>query len=112
MRGLFSEASRSKSMLATAVCAIAVMAASGSAFAGEVKGPPGTPSSENFTGAVKHANSICAFSGLNDLNPEFGQVETRTQSPGTEHRLGNTPPGVPGEECKGFSNPRNPREKP
>jgi hypothetical protein len=116
MRGLFGRATSGKSMLATAVCAIAVMAAGGSAFAGEVKGPPGTPGvagsgSEQFTGAPAHANSICAYSGLNDLNPEFGQVETRTQSPGTEHRLGNTPPGVPGEACKGFSNPRNPREK-
>src|SRR4029077_280034 len=108
---------RKTSVLATWACALVVAGGGVSAaMAGEVKGPPGTPGvagsgSEEFTEAVTHANSICAFSGLNDLNPEFGQIETRTQSPGTEHRLGNTPPGVPGEACKGFSNPRNPREK-
>jgi len=107
-----------KSMLALAACAVAVVGGSGAAaFAGEVKGPPGTPGvagsgSEENTAAPTHANSICAFSGLNDLREGFGQIETRTQSPGTEHRLGNTPPGVPGEACKGFSNPANPREKP
>jgi hypothetical protein len=117
MRLLYSEL-RKKSLLALAMCAVGVVGVgAGSAFAGEVKGPPGIPgeagsSAEEFTAAPTHANSICAFSGLNDLNEEFGQVETRTQSPGTEHRLGNTPPGVPGEACKGFSNPRNPREKP
>jgi hypothetical protein len=105
-------------MLATAVCVIAVVGTgAGSAFAGEVKGPPGTPGefgsgSEQATGAPAHANSICAFSGLNDFREENGEIETIVQSPGTEHRLGNTPPGVPGEACKGFSNPENPREKP
>ena len=118
MQWLFGDVSRRKSMLATAVCAIAVMGAGvGSAFAGEVKGPPGTPGvfgsgSEKETAAVKHANSICAFSGLNDFREGFGEIETITQSPGTEHRLGNTPPGVPGEACKGFSTPQHPREKP
>jgi hypothetical protein len=117
MRLLYSEL-RKKSMLALAVCAVAVVGTgTGAAFAGEVKGPPGIPGvagsgSEEDTAAPTHANSICAFSGLNDLREGFGQVETRTQSPGTEHRLGNTPPGVPGEACKGFSNPQNPREKP
>jgi hypothetical protein len=117
MRQLLSGVLPRKSMLVPVACVIAIAGgAAGTALAGEVKGPPGTPGvpgsgSEEFTGAPAHANSICAFSGLNDLNPEFGQTETRTQSPGTEHRLGNTPPGVPGEACKGFSNPRNPREK-
>ena len=117
MQRHFSDVLRGRPVLVTAACVFALMCAgAGSALAGEVKGPPGIPGvagsgSEEFTGAVHHANSICAFSGLNDLNEEFGQVETRTQSPGTEHRLGNTPPGVPGELCKGFSNPRNPREK-
>ena len=118
MQWLFSDVSRRNSMLATAVCAIAVVGAgAGSAFAGEVKGPPGTPGvfgsgSEQETGAPAHANSICAFSGLNDFREENGQIEVIVQSPGTEHRLGNTPAGVPGGACKGFSNPGNPREKP
>jgi hypothetical protein len=118
MQLLFGDASRSRSALAVWVCAIAMIGAgSGSALAGEVKGPPGTPGelgsgSEEDTEAPSHANSICAFSGLNDFRFENGQIEVITQSPGTEHRLGNTPAGVPGEACKGFSNPENPREKP
>jgi hypothetical protein len=109
---------RTTSRLATAACTLALVGASaGPAIAGEVKGPPGTPKvfgsgSEQDTGAPAHANSICAFSGLNDFREENGQIEVIVQSPGTEHRLGNTPPGVPGKACKGFSNPENPREKP
>jgi hypothetical protein len=108
---------RTTSRLAAAVCTLALVGASaGPAIAGEVKGPPGTPGvfgsgSEERTEAPAHANSICAFSGLNDFREENGQIEVIVQSPGTEHRLGNTPPGVPGQACKGFSNPENPREK-
>jgi hypothetical protein len=112
--GLFGR----RSVLATAACtaAVAAFGATG-ALAGEVKGPPGIPGefgsgSEEETQGIKHANSICAFSGLNDFREENGQIEVITQSPGTEHRLGNTPPGVPGKECRGFSNPDNPREHP
>jgi hypothetical protein len=93
------------------VCTLAIVGASaGAAFAGEVKGPPGTPGvfgsgSEEDTAAPTHAKSICAFSGLNDFREGFGEIETITQSPGTEHRLGNTPPGVPGTACNGHLNP-------
>jgi hypothetical protein len=109
---------RTRSGLVTGLCTLAILGASTvPTFAGEVKGPPGTPEvlgsgSEQATGAPSHANSICAFSGLNDFRAENGQIEVITQSPGTEHRLGNTPPGVPGTACKGFSNPENPREHP
>src|SRR3954451_16162988 len=105
------------SKVVAVMCVTALAGASaGVASAGEVKGPPGTPGvlgsgSEKPTGAPSHANSICAFSGLNDFRAENGQIEVITQSPGTEHRLGNTPAGVPGKACKGFSNPENPREK-
>jgi hypothetical protein len=111
MQWLFRDVSRRKSMLAAAVCAVAIVAGTtGAAFAGEVKGPPGTPGefgsgSEEDTAAPKHANSICAFSGLNDFREENGQIEVITQSPGTEHRLGNTPPGVPGKACNGHLSP-------
>jgi len=79
-------------------------------LAGEVKGPPGIPGklgsgSEQETQGPKHAKSICSFSGLNDFRPENGQIEVITQSPGTEHRLGFTPPGVPGSQCNGHLNP-------
>jgi hypothetical protein len=95
---------RRKSMFAAAICAIAMVGiSSGTALAGEVTGS-GKP-----TAGPEHANSICAFSGQNDF--ENGQTIFHVQSPGQEHRLGFTPPGVPGEACKGFSNPDNPREK-
>ena len=52
---------RRKSFVMAAVCAVAIVGATGStAFAGEVTGT-GEP-----TGAPTHANSICVFSGLND----------------------------------------------
>jgi hypothetical protein len=99
------------SMLATAACTVAVVGAgAGAAFAGEVKGPPGTPGvigsgSEEDTGAPAHANSICAFSGLNDFRAENGQIIFHVQSPGQEHRLGFTPAGVPGKACGPGTNP-------
>jgi hypothetical protein len=102
---------RTTSRLVAAVCTLALVGASAApALAGEVKGPPGTPKvigsgSEEDTQAPTHAKSICAFSGLNDFRPENGQIKVITQSPGTEHRLGNTPPGVPGEACNGHLNP-------
>ena len=101
---------RTTTRLATAVCTLAIVGASaGAAFAGEVKGPPGTPGvfgsgSEENTAAPTHANSICAFSGLNDFREENGQIVFIVQSPGQEHRLGSTPPGVPGEACGPGSN--------
>jgi hypothetical protein len=111
MRWFYNDVLRKKSILATAVCAVAVVGTSaGAAFAGEVKGPPGTPEvigsgSEANTGAPKHANSICAYSGLNDFRAENGQIVFHVQSPGQEHRLGFTPPGIPGEACGPGTNP-------
>jgi len=40
---------------------VAAGLAAGGAFAGEVKGPPGTLNNTNETGAPSHANSACAF---------------------------------------------------
>ena len=100
-----------RSILATAACTVAVVGAgAGAAFAGEVKGPPGTPGvigsgSEENTGAPAHASSICAFSGLNDFRAENGQIIFHVQSPGQEHRLGFTPAGVPGKACGPDTNP-------
>src|SRR5690348_15256581 len=103
MQSLF-DVLRGKLMLAAVIGAIAAVGmGSGAALAGEVTGN-GKP-----TAGPEHANSICTFSGQNDF--ENGQTIFHVQSPGQEHRLGFTPPGVPGEACKGFSNPDNPREK-
>jgi hypothetical protein len=83
-----------KSLVAAAFCAAAIAGASaGVAAAGEIRGPgspTGIPADSNPTptAAPAHANSICAFSGLNHLhldangNPEEGELLTRTQSYG------------------------------
>jgi hypothetical protein len=76
-----------KSLLAAAVCTAAVAGATASAaFAGEITGPPGTPGVAGSalgkpTSAPANANSICAFSGLNDMNPAQGPIDRRTQTP-------------------------------
>lgn len=87
----------------------------GSAFAGEVTGK------HNRTGAPAHANSICAYSGLEDGttlvgfdsngNPIF--VDDTPYGPGitqTPHQDGGIihAPGIPGTMCQGGSNPENP----
>jgi hypothetical protein len=64
-------------LFAVAVCAAAVMGvAASAAFAGEITGN-GKP-----TAVASHvAASLCAFNGLNDLNPEQGQTTSRVQTP-------------------------------
>jgi hypothetical protein len=104
---------RKKSFLAVALCSAALAGASASAaFAGEVKGPPGTPSTETTppipgtsgpTAAPEHANSICSFSGLNDLIVGEGPTDFIVQSPGQDVRNGG-PPGIPGVACGPGSN--------
>jgi hypothetical protein len=102
-----------KRSLAAALCAAAVAGlGANAAFAGEVIGPPGTPGVPNSgsgvpTGAPAHANSICAFSGLNDMKLGQGPINFIVQSPGQNVRNGG-PAGIPGEACRGFSNPYNP----
>ncbi len=93
--------------IVSAICA-ALMAglSAGAALAGEVIGPPGTPGvlgsgSQTNTAAVAHANSICAFSGLNDMRPENGPIDSIVQTP---H---DGPPGTPGQACRGGSNPEH-----
>jgi hypothetical protein len=96
---------RKRSLLAAAVCAVAVSGLSaGSALAGEITGTG--KSLEPL-----HANSICAYSGLNDdptgLDPANGPPG-RVQSWGKDVKdsvLAGTGPlgGVPGEACRGGS---------
>lgn len=102
---------RTKSLLAAAACAIAVVGGNvGTAFAGEVTGPPGTPDvpfsgSGVRTGAPAHANSICAYNGLNDMDPSQGPISSFVQTP---HNQGS--PGEAGHGTCGFgTNPENPR---
>ena len=115
---------RKKSLLAVAVCTAALVSASAStAFAGEVAGPPGTPSTETSppippggepTPVRDLANSVCAFSGLNDMLVDQGPTDTIVQTPGHFMLAGLTPPGIPGHGtgipgffengCRGGSN--------
>jgi hypothetical protein len=95
--------------LATAACAIVVAALGAApALAGEVQGPPGTPGvafsgSGNRTGAPAHAQSICAYNGLNDMNPEQGPINSIVQTP---HNQGS--PGEAGAGPKGSGVPGSP----
>ena len=84
------------------MAAAAVALATGAAFAGEVKGPGGAPNT-NYTAAPDHANSICAFSGLNDF---VGPGTTFVQTPAFQFSGGA--PGTPGTVCQGGSNPHRP----
>src|SRR5919201_4361597 len=99
---------RSK-LLATAACVVVVAALGATpALAGEVQGPPGTPNvafsgSGNRTGAPAHAQSICAYNGLNDMNPDQGPINSFVQTP---HNQGS--PGEAGAGPKGSGVPGSP----
>jgi hypothetical protein len=81
-------------LLAVAVCVLALAAAA--AFAGEVKGPPGTLNNTNETGALDHANSACAASGLNDLDTSAGQTVSQVQTAADSWKYYGLPKGAPG----------------
>lgn len=85
---------------------VLVGAAATGALAGEVKGPPGTPSSTNDTAAPANANSNCAYSGLNDLNPAFGQTVSIVQTAADSFKYYGLTPGVEGTAglCQGGTN--------
>jgi hypothetical protein len=56
--------------------AVIVGVGANAAFAGEITG------NGKFTAVENHvAASLCAFNGLNDLNPEQGQTTSRVQTP-------------------------------
>jgi hypothetical protein len=100
---------------AAACCAVVVAGlGAGAALAGEVKGPPGTgPRTQEQVNAIRtaapaHSNSICSYSGLNDMIPGQGPIDFHVQSPGQNVRNGGAP-GLPGHgTCAGGSNPENP----
>lgn len=101
---------RFKASIANALCAAALAGAGpGVALAGEVAGPPGTPTeafsgSGKSTGAPEHANSICAYNGLNDMNPSQGPIDSIVQNPHNQGSPGDAGHGA----CAGGTNPRNP----
>jgi hypothetical protein len=82
---------------AAALCAAVFAGGSVSAaLAGEVKGPPGTPNNTNETGALDHANSACAASGLNDFDSEEGQNVSQVQTAADSWKYYSLPKGSPG----------------
>ena len=87
-----------------------VALAAGGAFAGEVKGPPGTLNNTNETGALDHANSACAASGLNDfdLADPVGQTVSQVQTAADSWKYYKLPKGSPGTLglCKGGTGER------
>jgi hypothetical protein len=92
-----------------ALCASSIVAVGGSAaLAGEVTGPPGSVGHPGTPKDMSHANSICAFSGLNDF--VNGPTDFIVQSYGQDVRLYGADPreGNPGDACRGGSNPYNP----
>lgn len=91
---------RKKSMLAATFCAYTVIGAGATtAFAGEVNGR-GEP-----TPAPDRANSICAFSGLND-EPDDPIEGGWVQSYGQVVKHGGVVPRFfnPGDACRGGNN--------
>lgn len=101
---------REKLLLAACVTTLAA-AFAGAASAGEVKGPPGTPGTPRTleqvllirTGAPAHANSICAYNGLNDMIPTQGPIDSIVQTP---HTQGS--PGEAGADPAGSGTPGSP----
>jgi hypothetical protein len=98
--------SRMKRLLATA--GVAAMLGAGLAYAGEVKGPPNTLNNTNDTAAPTHANSNCAYSGLNDFDTTdpMGQLSSQVQTAADSWRFAGLPHGAPGllGLCQGGTN--------
>jgi len=105
-------------VVAVASLAMLVGVAAGGAFAGEVKGPPSAPcgaegqpacqQNTNYTGARENSNSICSFSGLNDMDPARGQTSSIVQNPGQDSPV----PGATGHgTCAGGTNPERTRNQ-
>ena len=91
--------------IAASVATLVASLTAGAAMAGEVTGPPGTPDVPNSgsgrqTGAFFNANSICAFNGLNDMNPLQGPIHFIVQTPHTQGSPGDAGHGT----CRGGTN--------
>jgi hypothetical protein len=100
-----------KRLIATAFCVTALVGTSTStAFAGEVKGPPNVINNTNDTGALDHANSACAASGLNDfdLTDPMGQLVSQVQTAADSWKYYQLPHGAPGKLglCRGGTGER------
>ena len=98
-----------KRVLVAAVSVVLLVGAGASAaLAGEVKGPPNQQNNTNETGALDHANSACAASGLNDFDSAEGQNESQVQTAADSWKYYGLPKGAPGKLglCKGGTGER------
>ena len=87
-----------KRFVAAAIVVVAaVVVPAGGVLAGEVKGPVEFGEfNENETGALDHAKSACAASGLNDFDPNMGQNELRVQTAADSFKFYGFPKGAVG----------------
>jgi hypothetical protein len=96
-------------VVAVSVSVLVGVSASG-AFAGEVKGPPNQKDNTNTTGALDHANSACAASGLNDFDSSdpMGQTTSQVQTAADSWKYYGLPHGAPGKLglCRGGTGER------
>jgi hypothetical protein len=84
-------------IVVTAVfAAVLVCVGAAGASAGEVKGPPRQPNNTDTTGALDHAHSACAASGLNDYDSSEGQNESQVQTAADSWKYYGLPKGAPG----------------
>jgi len=83
-------------LVVAASAAVLVGAGASGAFAGEVKGPPNQVDNTNETGALDHANSACAASGLNDFDTEAPQNVSQVQTAADSWKYYGFPQGAPG----------------
>jgi hypothetical protein len=97
-------------VVVAASVAVLVGPGAGAAFAGEVKGPPNHLNNTNETGALDHANSACAASGLNDfdLADPMGQTVSQVQTAADSWKYYGLPKGSPGTLglCRGGTGER------
>jgi hypothetical protein len=84
--------------VAVAGAAVVLSLTVGATLAGEVKGPPNQINNTNTTGALDHANSACAASGLNDfdLSDPVGQLDSQVQTAADSWKFYGLPKGAPG----------------
>ncbi|HEV8403022.1 MAG TPA: hypothetical protein VGQ31_08310 [Candidatus Limnocylindrales bacterium] len=98
--------------LLSAMCAALLVLALGvsTVLAGEVKGPPNQINNTNTTGALGHANSACAASGLNDFDQSdpIGQLASQVQTAADSWKYYGLPKGAPGTLglCRGGTGER------
>ena len=83
-------------LVVAASAAVLVGAGASGAFAGEVKGPPNQVDNTNVTGALDHANSACAASGLNDFDTEAPQNVNQVQTAADAWNFYGFEPGATG----------------